>query len=316
MSDSNVSILRLGTRASLLARTQSRIVADALERAHSGLKVELIPFSTSGDQITDRPLHEVGGKGLFTRELELALLEERVDFAVHSFKDLPTTQPLVDQSALIVAAVPQREDPRDVLVCASAGTIDTLPAKAVVGTGSLRRRCQLLSRRPDLQIMPIRGNIDTRLRKQREGQFAAVVLAHAGLRRAGLFDARTMAVLDPSDLLPAPGQGALALQCRREDQRTQSLLMAIHHSDTALCVAAERELVMLLNGDCLSPIAALATIQGEELSLSATVGWRSGHPPLLCAGGTSARSDPNAAARAAYDALARQGVMAALHGET
>ena len=313
MSDSNGLTLRLGTRASLLARTQSRIVADALERAHPGLSVELVPFSTSGDQITDRPLHEVGGKGLFTRELELALLEGRVDFAVHSFKDLPTTQPLVDQSALIIGAVPLREDPRDVLVSGTAGGIESLPPGAVVGTGSLRRRCQLLSHRPDLQITSIRGNIDTRLRKQREGQFDAVVLALAGLRRAGLFDSQTMTVLDPADLLPAPGQGALAVQCRKDDRATQSLLRAIDQADTALCVAAERELVLLLNGDCLSPIAALATIEGDRLTLTAKVGARSGRPPILSASGTSLRSDPRSAARAVYDALAKQGVMAALH---
>jgi hydroxymethylbilane synthase len=308
------SILRLGTRGSMLAKTQSGMVAAALERAHPGLRVELIVFKTSGDQITEKPLHEFGGKGLFTKELEQALLDKQVDFAVHSFKDMPTTLPLVEQTNLIVAAVPMREDPRDLLVAARPMTIADLPHGAKVGTGSLRRRCQLLAARPDLQIEPIRGNIDTRLRKQREGQYDAVVLAMAGIRRAGLFDPATMQPIDPAILLPAPGQGALALQCRRDDMPTRELLAALSDAETAACVEAERALVALLDGDCLSPIAALAEVRGGELLLECAVGGRGGAPPLLLAQGRGPVSDPPAAARKAFDGLAGEGVMTLLHG--
>src|SRR3954469_22658430 len=152
--------LRLGTRGSLLARSQSQLIARALEQAHPGLRVELVPIKTSGDRITDKPLHEFGGKGLFTKELEQARLEKTIDFAVHSFKDVPVTMPLVDQSDLIIAAVPKREDARDVLASAKYRSIDELPNGARIGTGSLRRRCQLLARRPDLVVEGIRGNID------------------------------------------------------------------------------------------------------------------------------------------------------------
>jgi hydroxymethylbilane synthase len=211
--------LRLGSRASLLALAQSNLIAAELMRLHPDLQIELIPIKTTGDRITDRPLREAGGKGLFTKELEQALLRNEIDFAVHSFKDVPITMPLVDQADLITAAVPQREDPRDVLISLSARSIQALAPGARVGTGSLRRRCQLLRARPDLTIEPIRGNIDTRLQKLRRGEFDAIVLALAGLRRSGLFDPSTMFPIDPDDLLPAPGQGALSLQCRRNDDQ-------------------------------------------------------------------------------------------------
>jgi len=314
MTDSSSIILRLGTRGSLLARTQSGIVAAALEHAFAGLRVELVTFKTSGDKIADRPLHEVGGKGLFTKELELALLAGQIDFAVHSYKDMPTTMPLVEQSGLIVAAVPLREDPRDVLVAGRPMTIADLPPGARVGTGSLRRQCQLLALRPDLHVEPIRGNIDTRLRKQREGEFDAVVMAMAGVRRAQLFDPATMRPIEPNVLIPAPAQGALALQCRRDDERTQSYLRALSDPSTAACTEAERALVAALNGDCLSPIAAIATISGGQMTLHAAVGGRGGKPPVLRAAGQSDASNPEAAAREAFALLARQGVVALLHG--
>jgi hydroxymethylbilane synthase len=308
-------VLRLATRGSLLARTQSGIVAAALQRAHAGLRVELVIFKTTGDQITAQPLHEFGGKGLFTKELEQALLDHQVDFAVHSFKDMPTTMPLVTQAELIVAAVPAREDPRDVLVSTRPMTVAELPRGARVGTGSLRRRSQLLNARPDLRIEPIRGNIDTRLRKQREREFDAVVLAMAGIRRTALFDPAIMASIDAGVLLPAPGQGALALQCRRSDATTRDLLAALNDPATAACVAAERALVALLNGDCLSPIAALAEIEGENLWLRAAVAGRGGNPPVLFAEGRAKRNDPAEAAQAAFDPLIRQGAMGLLQGD-
>ncbi|HZL35303.1 MAG TPA: hydroxymethylbilane synthase [Tepidisphaeraceae bacterium] len=314
MPPSDPHLLRLGTRGSLLARSQSQIIANALEQAHGGLHVELTIFKTSGDRIADRPLHEVGGKGLFIKELEQALLDGQIDFAVHSFKDVPTTMPLVEQGDLMVAAVPGREDPRDVLVCAKAASIADLAAGARIGTGSLRRRCQLLAARPDLQIEAIRGNIDTRLRKQREGEYDAIVLALAGVRRAALFDPAIMHPLDVGVLLPAPGQGALALQCRRNDERTRELLKALDDPPAAACVAAERALVALLNGDCLSPIGALAKIDGSQLILEAAVGARGGTPPVIFARGEAERDHPHEAARQAFEALARQNAVELLHG--
>ena len=296
--------LRLGTRGSLLARTQSQWVADELMRIDCKLRVELRIFKTSGDQVTDGPLHEVGGKGLFTKELEQALLAGEIDFAVHSYKDVPVTMPLVDQSDLIVAATPKREDPRDVLATRSAPSkLADLPRGARVGTGSLRRRCQLLATRPDFIIEPVRGNIDTRLRKLRDGQYDALVLALAGLRRTGLFDPSTMTVVDTDELLPAPGQGALALQCRRRGQRTREILGSLNDPDTAASVAAERALVSLLEGDCRSPIAALATVEADTLVLRAAVGARGGDPPVVRASVRTSKASLDEAAKAVFKDL-------------
>ena len=281
MPSQPTTVLRLGTRGSLLARTQSQIIANAVEKAHPAVHVELVTIRTSGDRITDRPLHDVGGKGLFTKEIEQALLSGEIDFAVHSYKDVPVTMPLVDGSDLVIAAVPPREDVRDVLVTEGAAALDALAQGARVGTGSLRRRCQLLDRRPDLQVEMVRGNIDSRVRKLREGQFDAIVLAAAGLNRAGLFDHACMSMLDVEVLLPAPGQGALAVQCRRDDEGTGNLLSALNDADAADCVAAERALVAELEGDCHSPIAALATVGEGQLRLDAAVGARDGDPPVL-----------------------------------
>ena len=272
--------LRLGTRGSLLARKQSQLIAGDLQSRFPGLQVELITFKTSGDRITDRPLHEFGGKGLFTKELEQALIDRQVDFVVHSFKDVPVTMPLVATADLIVAATPPRQDPRDVLVSREGfRSLPDLPRGARIGTGSLRRRCQLLAIRPDLHVEGLRGNIDTRLRKLREGEYDAIVLATAGVIRAGLFDPAAMSPMD--DLISAPGQGALALQCRLDDQRTREMLLALHDDATDTCVGAERAIVLGLDGDCHSPIAALAVVKGETLSLRACVGGRDGVPPVV-----------------------------------
>jgi hydroxymethylbilane synthase len=273
------SILRLGTRGSLLARTQSQLVAAELERRHPGLRVEMVLIKSSGDVITDKPLHEFGGKGLFVKELEVALLAGEIDFAVHSYKDVPVTMPLVDTAELVIAATPEREDPRDVRVGRDSGGAGLFDGK--VGTGSLRRRCQILAARPAATILPLRGNIDTRLRKLREGKYDVVVLALAGVRRAGLFDASYMQPLDVDVMTPAAGQGALALQCRRDDARTREVLAALHHPPTERCVNAERELVRRLGGDCHSPIAALATIAANRLQLCAAVGARDGGTPVV-----------------------------------
>jgi hydroxymethylbilane synthase len=315
MHQSPPRILRLGTRGSLLARSQSGLIARSLEERHAGLKVELILFRTSGDQITDKPLHEFGGKGLFTKELEQALLAGSIDFAVHSFKDVPVTMPLVDQHDLVIAAVPAREDPRDVLVSRQGSEISQLPAGARVGTGSLRRRAQLLALRPDLHVEPIRGNIDTRLRKCFAGEFDAVVLAMAGLKRAGLFEPQKMKPIEPAELLPAPGQGALALQCRRDDSATMQLLAALNDPATKSCVAAERELVRILDGDCHSPIAALAEPAANGMTLRAVVGRKEGDPPVISASAFLPSVDFVSLAVETFAKLSRQNVWALLDGQ-
>ena len=257
--------LRLATRGSALALTQSRQVADALVSLHDGLRIELITITTTGDRVQDRPLHEIGGKGLFTKEVELALLAGEADFAVHSFKDVPVTMPLVAraEAELVVAAVPRREDAGDALVTPDGRGVSDLRRGATVGTTSLRRRAQLLALRPDLKIVPLRGNVDTRLARVTAGDFDATVLAVAGLKRLGRWDDATMRPLDLDAMLPAAGQGALALQCRCEDDGTRRMLAALDDEPTRRCVAAERALVLALHGDCTSPIGAYAVPLGQ-----------------------------------------------------
>lgn len=303
--------LRLGTRGSLLARTQSQQVASEVERLHPNVTVELIIIATSGDAIQDRPLHEFGGKGLFTKELEQALLRKEVDFAVHSFKDVPVTMPLVDTTDLVIAAIPERENPFDALISVKGSSLAELPAGAKVGTGSLRRKCQLLQARPDLQIDAIRGNIDTRVRKLKEGAFDAVVLAMAGLRRAGLFDPDFM--YECPELVPASGQGALAIQCRRDDTATRELLGVLDDPITRTCITAEREVVKLLEGDCHSPIGAFARIEKDKLILETRVGAHGGELPVLASRATGAPNLPEVVASTVVIELQRLGVSAHLH---
>jgi hydroxymethylbilane synthase len=217
----------------------------------------------------------------------------------------------VDQRELIIASVPRREDPRDVLVSIGARRISELRNGARVGTGSLRRRCQLLAQRPDLIVEPIRGNIDTRLRKLREGQFDAIILALSGLKRAGLFDTAAMSPLDESEMIPAPGQGALALQCRTDNQLAREALEAVSDESSFACVRAERALVRQLNGDCLSPIGAYAHRVKHALHLIAAVGARGGELPVLHA--TATADEPDSAVRAAYNSLLEQDVTRLLH---
>jgi hydroxymethylbilane synthase len=299
------SILRLGTRGSLLARTQSQLVAAELERRHPGLRVEMVLIKSSGDVITDKPLHEFGGKGLFVKELEVALLAGEIDFAVHSYKDVPVTMPLVDTAKLVIAATPMREDSRDVRVGRDPGGAALFEGR--VGTGSLRRRCQILAQAPGAMVLPLRGNIDTRLRKLREGEYEVVILALAGVKRAGLFDAAIMRPLDVEVMTPAAGQGALALQCRRDDARTRELLTVLHDPATERCVKAERELVRRLGGDCHSPIAALATIETNRLHLRAAVGARDGGTPVVRARADGPADEPLALVQDCFRQLCAAG---------
>ncbi len=287
----------------MLAVTQSSIVARHLEAACPGLTVELITIKTTGDRVTDRPLAEVGGKGVFTKELEQALLDDRIDFAVHSYKDVPTTMPLVDQSRLVIASVPQREDPRDVLI--ARFPLGEMPPGSRIATGSLRRLCQIKAVRPDVAVVAIRGNIDTRLGKWRAGEFDGVVLAAAGLRRAGLWDDTIMHPINVELMTPAPGQGALALQCRAEDQRVIDMLRRIDDEATAVCVAAERSVVAALEGDCHSPIGAHATWRDGAVHVSAMVGVAGGNGPIIRAGGGAGE---------VIESLRAGGAMQMLHG--
>jgi len=301
--------LRLGARGSLLSRLQSGMVARALEAAHPDVRVELVIISTSGDQIQDRPLHEFGGKGLFTKELELALLRGEIDFAVHSFKDVPVTMPLVDTTELVIAAVPVREDPRDVLACMGGRSLAELPAGARVGTGSLRRQAQVLALRPDVEVLPIRGNVDTRVKKLKSGEYDAVILAMAGMKRSGLFNPAVMAGIDTDQVLPAAGQGALALQCRRDAAAVRNVLGALHDPATAQAVAMEREIVQLLHGDCHSPIGALAEIEGDIVRLRAVVARRDGRPPVIRAEVTREIRLADSAAEGVVEALTQRGAV-------
>lgn len=309
----SLGVLKLGTRGSLLARRQSQMVAEALMERHPGLVVEMVICKTSGDRIR-KPLHDVGGKGLFTKELEEALLAGTIDFAVHSYKDVPVTMPLVDVSSLTIAAVPAREDTRDVIGSTIATNINDLPEGARVGTGSLRRRSQLLSIRPDLQVAHIRGNIDTRLRKLRDGQFDAIILAAAGLRRGGLFGVAHLTPIPLEQMLPAAGQGALALQCRRNDRRCIALLGVIDDPIAHACVDLERRIVAELKGDCHSPIAALATVEGNVTTLRVAVAARDGDPPVVTASVNVPKNSPEDAVLAVMHELNEKGAMQLLHG--
>lgn len=275
--------LRLGTRGSLLARSQSNAVKREIETRHPHVRIETLIIKTSGDQITDRPLYDDGGKGLFVKELEQALLDRQIDFAVHSCKDMPVTQPLVDTSELVIAAMPPRHDPHDLLICAKAPTLAALPPNSRVATGSLRRRCQLLAQRNDLNILPIRGNIDSRLRRLRNGEYDALILALAGIQRAGLHEPTLMHPIPISQMIPAAGQGALALQCRKSDAKTLNLLTSMDDVDTSTCVQAERAVIARLQGDCHSPIGALAEIADGALHLQVAVGRAGGELPVVFA---------------------------------
>lgn len=311
---SELPVLRLGARGSLLSRMQSTAIAEILRERHAGLRVQLQVVQTSGDKLKDQPLHAFGGKGLFTKELEQALLAGTVDFAVHSFKDVPVTMPLVDVQDLVIAAVPVREDPRDVLVSERARRLEDLPHGARVGTGSLRRQAQLLALRPDLEVTLLRGNVDTRLRKLRTGQYDAIILAAAGLRRCGLFDEHFMAPIPVAQMVPSAAQGALALQCRRNDDRTLGLLGVLNDPTAALCVELERTIVARLNGDCHSPIAAYATVENQRVHLVVAVGQRAGRPPVIHAASEAAVSAAQSVIEPVIESLMTQGAKQLLSG--
>ena len=260
-------IFRIATRQSPLALWQAHYVQQRLMAAHPGLRVELVPMVTKGDVILDTPLAKVGGKGLFVKELELAMLEGRADLAVHSMKDVPVDFP----EGLGLVTICEREDPRDAFVSHHYASIDELPAGAVVGTSSLRRQCQISARRPDLVIRSLRGNVGTRLAKLDAGEYDAIILAAAGLKRLGQEDRIRLAL--PAEIsLPAVGQGAVGIECRLDDQQLIQLLQALNDDDTAICVKAERAMNTRLEGGCQVPIGSFAVLEEEEIWLRGLVG--------------------------------------------
>ena len=299
--------VRIATRGSMLALWQANHVKAELERRDPGLAVELLVLKTRGDLIVDRPLSEVGGKALFVKEIEEALIDRRAHIAVHSMKDVPAEL----APGLAVVAIPEREDPRDALVLRpglEAVSVATLPRGARVGTSSLRRLCQLLATRPDLVVEPLRGNVDTRLARVARGDFDAIVLACAGLRRLG-YGSRIACALDPVESLPAVGQGALALECRADDSGTRARLAVMDHAPTARAVTAERAALVRLQGSCQTPLAAFAVEEGGALRLRGLVGTTDGVTILRA---DQRGRDPQALGDAVADALLAQGAAALL----
>jgi len=262
-------LLRLGTRGSKLALIQAGLVRDALAASVPALgapnAIEIVAIRTTGYRIQDRPLTEAGGKGLFVKEIEEALLERRIDAAAHSMKDMPTLQP----SGLAVVAFLPREDARDVLIAGNVKRIADLRRGAIVGTSALRRRAQLLHLRSDLEIVNLRGNVDTRLTKCETGVVEATLLALAGLKRLGMAHVGTP--VPEEEILPAVGQGAVCIECRADDAKTRAWLAAIDHKPTAICVAAEHAMLAVLDGSCRTPIAGHAVLSGDSLHLRALI---------------------------------------------
>lgn len=304
--------IRIATRKSALALWQAEYVKAALERAHPGLRVSLVPMVSRGDKLLDAA-GKIGGKGLFVKELETALLENEADIAVHSMKDVPMDFP----EGLGLYCICEREDPRDAFVSNTYDSLDALPPGSVVGTSSLRRQAQLLARRPDLNIHFLRGNVNTRLAKLDAGEYDAIILAAAGLIRLG-FAERIRSSISVEDSLPAGGQGAVGIECRSADSEIHALLAPLHHTATALRVSAERALNKHLNGGCQVPIACYALLEGDQLWLRGLVGQPDG--------GLLLRAEARAAASAASElgvqvaeALLAQGadrILQAVYGET
>jgi hydroxymethylbilane synthase len=266
------SVIVIGTRKSKLALTQTDMIRAALLAAHPGLEVGVEHITTKGDVILDRPLSAIGDKGLFVTEIEDAMRQGRVDLAVHSAKDLPSELP----PDMALAAFPAREDPRDALIARQGYSFDQLPEGAVVGTSSLRRACQIRHHRQDLQIVDLRGNVDTRLRKLDEGQYDAIVLAAAGLRRLGL-EQRVTQFLDPTLMLPAVSQGILGIEVRAGDTEIADLLAPLDDANARAAALAERAFLRRVGGGCQVPVAAYAQLDGQHITIAGLIGSREGH---------------------------------------
>ncbi|MCP5189464.1 MAG: hydroxymethylbilane synthase [Pseudomonadales bacterium] len=308
-----MSVITIATRESPLALWQAEFVQAELQRCHPGLTVELLGMTSRGDQLLDVPLAKVGGKGLFVKELETALLDARADIAVHSMKDVPMEFP----AGLGLGAICQREDPSDAFVSNRYRTLEELPPGSVVGTSSLRRECQLRARRPDLEVRFLRGNVNSRLRKLDAGEYDAVILASAGLIRLG-FAGRIAQRLAVEDSLPAGGQGAVGIELRRDDRRVRELLRVLHHEPTAQRVSSERAMNHRLQGGCQVPIACYAEHQagGERLWLRGLVGRPDG-TQLLRAEGEAPVAEAEQLGIRVAEALLAQGaadILAEVYG--
>ncbi|WP_313450663.1 hydroxymethylbilane synthase [Stutzerimonas kunmingensis] len=304
--------IRIATRKSALALWQAEYVKARLEASHPGLKVSLVPMVSRGDKLLDAPLAKIGGKGLFVKELETALMENEADIAVHSMKDVPMEFP----EGLGLYCICEREDPRDAFVSNHFDDLDALPPGSVVGTSSLRRQAQLLARRPDLKIQFLRGNVNTRLAKLDAGEYDAIILAAAGLIRLG-FGERIRSSISVDESLPAGGQGAVGIECRTTDSELHALLECLNHAPTATRVVAERALNKRLNGGCQVPIACYAVLEGEQLWLRGLVGQPDG-TVLLRAEGRAPAADAEALGVQVAKALLDQGaeqILQAVYGE-
>ena len=286
--------IRIATRKSLLALWQAEHVAALLREHVAGCTVELVPLSTRGDEVLDRSLQKIGGKGLFIKELEVAMQEGRADIAVHSMKDVPAHMP----DGFRLAAILERGNPCDALVAAGGLTLETLPEGARIGSSSLRRQAQILARRPDVSVHPLRGNVQTRLAKLDAGEFDAIVLAAAGLERLGL-EERIAEVLDPERMLPAAGQGVIGIECPDDRDELIAALAVLQHADSAATTAAERAVAHRLEADCQSPVASYATLAGGRVTLTALVARADGSEVLR-----ATRTGPVGEARATGLALA------------
>ncbi len=304
--------IRIATRKSALALWQAEYVKARLEASHPGLKVSLVPMVSRGDKLLDAPLAKIGGKGLFVKELETALMENEADIAVHSMKDVPMEFP----EGLGLYCICEREDPRDAFVSNHFDDLDALPPGSVVGTSSLRRQAQLLARRPDLKIQFLRGNVNTRLAKLDAGEYDAIILAAAGLIRLG-FGERIRSSISVDESLPAGGQGAVGIECRTTDSELHALLECLNHAPTATRVVAERALNKRLNGGCQVPIACYAVLEGEQLWLRGLVGQPDG-TVLLRAEGRAPAAEAEALGVQVAEALLDQGaeqILQAVYGE-
>jgi hydroxymethylbilane synthase len=299
--------IRIGTRGSRLARWQTDYIARLLVEQYPSAKVEIVVFTTKGDKILDKALPSIGGKGLFTEELERALLDGDIDCAVHSLKDLPVENP----AGLTVGAIPVRAPVEDVLVTRDGGSLVDLPDRAVIGTSSLRRAAQIKAIRPDVSLIDIRGNVPTRIDKARaeDGPYDATILAQAGVERLGLLD-DGMQVLPLDVMLPAPGQGAIGVQCR-DDDASQRVFGALTHDDTRTAVTAERLFLSALGGGCAVPVASYGTVDGDSLHLQGRVGSPDGGTVIHVEGASTISDFSNLAASLAQQAI-EQGAAAIL----
>ena len=295
--------ITIGTRASALAMVQTRWVADSLRAANPDLEIDLKQITSKGDTITQVPLARIGGIGLFTKELEVAILDGKVDMAVHSLKDLPVELP----PGLALACVPPRETINDALIVRDGpAAIEKLPREATVGTSSIRRQAQLLAVRPDLRIADIRGNVDTRLRKLGDGNYSAIILARAGLNRLGLDIPFSHADIPLDVMLPAPGQGALALETREDDGQLRDLLAALNDADAAITSGTERRLLLLMGGGCSIPLGTHARCEGDEIALDAAVCSPDG-TKIVRASARGRREDWKKVAGDVYEELMKSG---------